>query len=83
MRIVNKQSPSIQPKRHPAQFADAEIAHLEMIVGLFTRNDDCWLILGLSWRYWRKRVEEIGQAFDLVPVQKRRIAALLGLLDDH
>src|SRR5690242_18716590 len=81
-RGVNATAVPAFRQRRPAQLAERELQHLEMILASFadgnTASDR------LPARYWDMRVAQLDAEYDLVPSQSQRVALLqrkLALLD--
>ncbi|BAO91209.1 hypothetical protein [Caballeronia cordobensis] len=69
-------------QRRPAQLAERELQHLEMILANFV--DPSMASDRLPARYWDMRVAQLDEQYDLVPSQSQRVALLqkkLALLD--
>ena len=67
-------------KARPSRLADAELDHLEKVVRLMARADTHTSIHGLDIAYWRRRVALIESSFELLPIQRSRMKALLASL---
>ena len=70
-------------QRRPAQLAERELKHLEMILANFVERDA--VSDRLPTRYWDMRVAQLDEQYDLVPSQSQRVASLqrrLALLDN-
>ena len=67
-------------KARPSRLADAELDHLEKVVRLMARADTYTPIHGLDIAYWRRRVALIESSFELLPIQRSRMKALLASL---
>ncbi|SAL45717.1 hypothetical protein AWB74_01991 [Caballeronia arvi] len=70
-------------QRRPAQLAERELQHLEMILANFVERDA--VSDRLPTRYWDMRVAQLDAEYDLVPSQSQRVASLqrrLALLDN-
>jgi hypothetical protein len=69
-------------QRRPAQLAERELQHLEMILANFI---ECTAASErLPARYWDMRIAQLDADYDLVPSQSQRVASLqrkLALLD--
>ncbi|MDR5781802.1 hypothetical protein QCE63_20595 [Caballeronia sp. LZ065] len=69
-------------QRRPAQFAERELQHLEMVLSNFVERNSS--TDRLPPRYWDMRVAQLDSEYDLVPSQSQRVASLqrkLALLD--
>jgi hypothetical protein len=61
-------------QRRPAQLAERELQHLELILANFVeRNPEA---SRLPTRYWDMRVAQLDSDYDLVPTQCQRVAIL-------
>jgi len=69
-------------KACPSRLADAELDHLEKVVRLMARADPYTPIHGLDIAYWRRRVALIESSFELLPIQRSRMKALMLRLVD-
>jgi hypothetical protein len=69
-------------QRRPAQLAEKELQHLELVLGNIIEHS---MEPGrLPARYWDMRVAQLDAEYDLVPSQSQRVANLqrkLALLD--
>jgi hypothetical protein len=70
-----------RPKARPSRLADTELDHLEKIIWLMAQSDPYTPTHGLDMAYWRRRVALIESSFELLPIQRSRMTALLALLD--
>ncbi|SAK53253.1 hypothetical protein AWB76_01828 [Caballeronia temeraria] len=69
-------------QRRPAQLAEGELKHLEMILASFVEGSTA--SDRLPAHYWDMRVAQLDAEYDLVPSQSQRVASLqrkLALLD--
>jgi hypothetical protein len=64
----------------PPRVADREIDHLEAVLSLGSRAYATTALPRLDLAYWRSRVEQIGNRYELLPQQKNRVAKLLRAL---
>ena len=73
-RGVNATAVPAFRQRRPAQLAERELKHLEMILANFvdgnTASDR------LPAKYWDMRVAQLDAEYDLVPSQSQRVASL-------
>ena len=69
----------IRTKARPSRLADAELDHLENILQLVARAGYT-SIHGLDIAYWCRRVAFIESEFELLPIQRSRVKALLQAL---
>ncbi|WP_321797265.1 hypothetical protein [Caballeronia sp. J97] len=70
-------------QRRPAQLAERELLHLEMILASFVEGGAA--SERLTAKYWDKRITQLDAEYDLVPSQSQRVALLhrkLALLDN-
>jgi len=67
-------------KARPSRLADAELDHLEKVVRFIARAGNYTPIHGLDVAYWRTRVALIESSFELLPIQRSRMKALLASL---
>ncbi|WP_213232555.1 hypothetical protein [Caballeronia sp. NK8] len=70
-------------QRRPAQLAERELLHLEMILANFVERSVT--SERLPARYWDMRIAQLDADYDLVPSQCQRVALLqrkLALLDN-
>jgi hypothetical protein len=69
-------------QRRPAQLAERELEHLELILANFVERS---VEPGrLPTKYWDMRIAQLDEDYDLVPAQSQRVANLqrkLALLD--
>src|ERR1700761_4796777 len=69
-------------QRRPAQMAERELQHLELVMANFVeRNTEP---TRLPTKYWDMRVAQLDADYDLVPSQSQRVATLqrkLAMLD--
>lgn len=61
-------------QRRPAQLAERELKHLEMILANFVEHSAA--SERLPARYWDMRVAQLDAEYDLVPSQSQRVAML-------
>ncbi|SAL76125.1 hypothetical protein AWB71_05166 [Caballeronia peredens] len=69
-------------QRRPAQLAERELQHLEMILANFVEHNTAPERLPAS--YWDMRIAQLDADYDLVPTQSQRVISLqrkLALLD--
>ncbi|SPB15274.1 hypothetical protein NOV72_02500 [Caballeronia novacaledonica] len=69
-------------QRRPAQLAEGELKHLEMILASFVEGSAA--SDRLPTKYWDMRIAQLDAQYDLVPSQSHRVATLqrkLALLD--
>lgn len=81
-RGINAVSVPVFRQRRPAQFAERELQHLEMVLANFVERNTS--TDRLPTRYWDMRVSQLDSEYDLVPSQSQRVASLqrkLALLD--
>ncbi|SAK83098.1 hypothetical protein AWB79_05585 [Caballeronia hypogeia] len=81
-RSANATSVPAFRQRRPAQLAESELRHLEMILSNFVERSAS--SDRLPTRYWDMRVAQLDAEYDLVPSQSQRVASLqrkLALLD--
>ncbi|KDR29682.1 MULTISPECIES: hypothetical protein [Caballeronia] len=70
-------------QRRPAQLAERELLHLEMILSSVVEGNSASDRLPAS--YWDMRISQLDAEYDLVPSQSQRVASLqrkLALLDN-
>lgn len=67
-------------KKRPARLADAELNHLEAVLGIAGRRFTATSMRGLNTAYWSARVDAIAAQHDLVASQKKRVAVLSSAL---
>jgi hypothetical protein len=63
-------------KKLPARLADAELSHLEALLGTAGRRSVAMAVRGLGLTYWSARIAAIATEYDLVASQTNRVAAL-------
>lgn len=68
-------------KARPSRLADTELDHLEKIFQLMAQSDTYTPTHGLDIAYWRRRAALIESSFELLPIQRFRMTALLAMLD--
>lgn|SRR5579862_9520829 len=61
-------------QRRPAQLAERELRHLELILANFVERSET--SDRLPTRYWDMRVAQLDAEYDLVPSQSQRVAML-------
>ncbi|BAN27006.1 hypothetical protein [Caballeronia insecticola] len=69
-------------QRRPAQLAERELQHLEMILATFVERNTATERLPAS--YWDMRIARLDADYDLVPSQSQRVISLqrkLALMD--
>jgi hypothetical protein len=76
MRTHPPAAPTFAHRKLPAVLADAEIAHLEGVVSYLFNTQSQDLPKYLVSSYWIARVAAIGERFELVPTQVRRLTLL-------
>lgn len=70
-------------QRRPAQLAERELLHLEMVLANFVERNAA--SERLPAKYWDMRIAQLDAEYDLVPSQSQRVASLhrkLALLDN-
>ncbi|SAK77590.1 hypothetical protein AWB77_03663 [Caballeronia fortuita] len=70
-------------QRRPAQLAERELIHLEMVLASLAEGSPA--SERLPARYWDMRISRLDAEYDLVPSQSQRVASLqrkLALLDN-
>jgi hypothetical protein len=66
---------SVEPRqRRPAQLAERELQHLELILSNFDERDAENSRLPTS--YWDMRVAQLDEEYELIPAQCQRVAML-------
>jgi hypothetical protein len=78
--LSQRKAARIVTKGHPSRLADDKLAHLDKVIRHAARSGVYTPVHGLDLAYWHRRIGLIEDAFDLLPVQKSRIKALLCLL---
>lgn len=63
-------------RKMPPRVADHEIDHLEAVLSLASRAFATTALPRLDLAYWRSRVEQLGNRYELLPQQKNRVAKL-------
>ena len=66
-------------RKLPAMLADSEIAHLETVASYLLSTEYRELPGYLGPAYWIARAVSIGEQFELVLPQRRRLTALLAM----
>ncbi|MDR6477298.1 hypothetical protein ABIE53_001164 [Burkholderia sp. OAS925] len=66
-------------RKLPAMLADSEIAHLETVASYLLNTEYRELPGYLGPAYWIARAVSIGEQFELVLPQRRRLTALLAM----
>ncbi|SAK43501.1 hypothetical protein [Caballeronia ptereochthonis] len=61
-------------QRRPAQLAERELQHLEMILANFAERNTA--SERLPAKYWDMRIAQLDAEYDLVPSQSQRVASL-------
>lgn len=77
--LQRKDASATPCRKLPAILADSEIAHLETVAS-YLLNIEYWELPDyLGPRYWIARAVSIGEQFELVLPQRRRLTRLLAM----
>jgi hypothetical protein len=79
--LIKRQLVLNQPKRHPSMFADAELRHLDAVVRYAVVQAEGGRYINLNPDYWRERIRNLADTYELVPAQRMRLKGILTLLD--
>ena len=79
--LIKRQLVLNQPKRQPSMFADAELRHLDAVIRYAVVQAEGGRPINLNLDYWRERIRNLADTYELVPTQRMRLKGILTLLD--
>jgi len=62
-------------------FADAELRHLDAVIRYAVVQAEGGRPINLNLDYWRERIRNLADTYELVPTQRMRLKGILTLLD--
>ncbi len=66
---------------HTSNFADQELKHLALVTAFLEHNLEAMASSPLDCAYWHRRIDQICASYELLPVQRLKVALLRRMLD--